>query len=422
MRSLFLIFWAAGIIFAVVRPGVGLALSLAAGRHQIPSRSDPITYAGPVLLAAAMMGLLLRHHSVPILRVQGWLASILVLGCVSTLVRSVFDWKVLSDPYVVEKVSLLLLYVIPLMLLVGVVSRSRARQDFLSLLVLIPIGLGALATLGIEASESVSSGRAAALGGGPIVLAQLVSIAILVLALVSPGDLWPVLRRRWLRRMAVVFLFAVLVGTRSRFPAIALLLSLSFVPGRSQQGAALFARQAPARWSSRFKQRMIVLILTATAGTVYLMSAGASRFLLLLNPSAEVARSRGEVLAAGVDLTGNSGPFGSGIGSFSFDPARAEVGDYPHNFILESLSELGWVMGAALLLLMGRTLVGGIRRSRAADFVFPILGVYAFLVAQTSGDLINSRYALVFVVLAAHQRLKMKGSEEARRPNIGAVT
>lgn len=98
-------------------------------------------------------------------------------------------------------------------------------------------------------------------------------------------------------------------------------------------------------------------------------------------------------------------PLGVGLGAWEGHVAVGEL-FYPHNLILELLSECGFVFGSFGLIPF---VLFFMARSRA---LFS-LGMFLFLAQQVSGDLNDARHLLCFSTLAVLDRLGMRGLRRA---------
>jgi hypothetical protein len=387
--------WAVAILVAFVYPGWGFAAALATGRHVLPSRSAGVIPAAPVFLAATLLGMAFRRIRAK--RDDGTECLALILA-LSVGVGSLLAVRLPIGlrPYADEKALLLLGVVVPLVLLTPFLSPRTIRSQFLRGMVVIPAGLGLLSWF--NAASAVDDGRAAALGGGPIVLAQLCGFGVIIL-FYSHGDVLSVLPKGGRKAFAIAIasvLVITLFETGSRFPAIAL--TAVFI------GETLIEEwngRRRNRTARRGRRRALVLAGLAAGTSMWfsIVANPGSRFALLRDPSMEFERSRLDVWMHGLDRTYSGGPVGHGLGSFpegAYGTAKAQ--SYPHNLVLELLSETGWVAGGLLLVSI---IVIAVRAAKRAQPVARALTVYSLLVAQVSGDLYNARYVFVFLAFAS---------------------
>lgn len=398
-------------MLAFARPGAGIAVALALGRHTFPDRTDPIVAAAPLLLAAATLGLLQEGR-----RIRLTPASILgasLLGIVTLVGYLASSDSVNPDVVYLagDKTFFLLAVSIPLLLLAPSLDHRIVRRDCLLTLVLVPIML-VLITIA-SGSTDANSGRSAALGGGPITLATAAGFAILIL-IFHDDELLPRLFApfsRVFRIGAGAFLLFGIVVTGSRQPLLSLMMviGLAFFTAAST-GSLVMDRREMRRRIRRIRAASMTLVVAGALGFVAFVTARPeSRFALLMDPSAELRRSRLPTWGAGFEQARSSGLLGHGFGSFATFPFPHQPLAYPHNIFLELWSEVGLVLGtvaaAAIVIALVRARRDGLR-------VLWLLAAYAFLGAQVSGDLYNSRYFMFFTVAALTVRLPRSGPEE----------
>ena len=391
------------VMLAFVRPGAGIAVALALGRHTFPDRSSPIVAAAPLLLFAACLGLYQEGRRLR-LTVASVVAAVLIT--VVTLVGYMVSSGTSDDAIQFlnnDKTFFLLAVSVPLVLLAPSLSDWIVRRDFLLALVLIPM---ALVFLSVLSGSSEESGRSTALGGGPITLATACGLAILILlfhddALVP--SMFSALSRPF-RMFSTTFLVAGMFLTGSRQPVLSLVLVLGMASftAASTSSAGLVGADARRR------------IRRIRAGSVFLVGIGAaslfafitakpdSRFALLLDPTAELRRSRLGVWQAGLDRVADGPLLGHGFGSFVTYQFPYDPLDYPHNLFIELMSETGLLVGGVASL----AIVWAVVASRRGSIrVIWLLAAFALLGVQFSGDLYNSRYLMFFIVAALTVRV-----------------
>ncbi len=399
-------------MLAYARPGAGIAVALALGRHTFPDRSDPIVSAAPLLLVAATLGLYQEGR-----RVRPTPPSIIAASLVGlvTLVGYLASSGSV-DPDIVflagDKTFHLLAVSIPLLLLAPSLDHWIIRRDFLLTLVLIPTVL-VLITIA-SSSTDVNSGRSAALGGGPITLATAAGFAILVLLFhddaVLPRSFAPF--SKIFRIAAGLFLLLGIVVTGSRQPLLSLMIviGLASFTAASTSSLVLSPREMRRR-VRRIRVASAALVASGVLGFVAFVSAQPdSRFALLLDPSAELRRSRMPTWIGGFEQARSGGLFGHGFGSFVTYAFPHQPLPYPHNIFLELWSEVGLVLGTIAAVSIAIALV---RARRNGLRTLWLLAAYAFLGAQVSGDLYNSRYLMFFTVAALTVRLDDVGRTDS---------
>ncbi len=402
MTDLFPFLILAAVSVAIWRPGLGIALALALGRTPFPSRDSPWVFAAAALVIAVVSSPLIeRNIRRPPLsrRLVIALAVTVTYGALVAVVSSA------ATQYASEKAMAVLFIVTPLALIIRRL-KPRDLRDF-------ELGLVGVAVLLATLAVAIpgENGRAAALGGGPIVLAQLCGIGAILLTsdLMNPVKVGLASSR--LGRIGSVLLIVALLlaalQTGSRMPVAALVLSMPLA-GRRPLGKLNSLRPSPTIGSKAKRVATMAVGLTAMGSIVIsqVLTEG-SRFALLQNPIAELERSRSDPWSTGLEVALDNLPLGTGIGGYeAIDPHFR----YPHNLFLELVAEMGVIGGAFGLL----ALIYTIRAFRAGPRKYSTLVVYTLLTVQFSGDLYNSRYFFVFLSLALSYMAR--GSAEPGRP------
>lgn len=85
-------------------------------------------------------------------------------------------------------------------------------------------------------------------------------------------------------------------------------------------------------------------------------------------------------------------PFGVGMGNWG-DATSLQWLEYPHNFILEAISELGYLSGILFLLPYFIFMKG-------KKNVFTLLAIFYFISSMSSGDITDSRFILVYAIFS----------------------
>jgi hypothetical protein len=383
-------------------PGVGLALALLVGRYPFPTRGQPLVLAALVLILFASLGMI-RSTKKDSSSYAKILAASLSIAASFGLIGSARLSLEAAD-YGIEKGLSVLFIVIPLIVAVTRLHETQL-SFFLGTLVVVPV---AFVILGVTAS---TSGRMSVLGGGPIVLAQLCGIAIIVLTqglnsavnLVAFSGLYRVLRPALL-----LLLILGMWRSGSRGPFLALFPALILCALISSTQIEFSARER-----SRAKSALIAIgtIPLSIAAVAYLLSRTDSRFALLRDLATEVDRSRGVAFQEGIHLLQDASLAGHGFGAYlQINPELR----YPHNFFLETVSEAG-LAGLIVVVLVIWSLVRSARLRNSLAFG---LTFYALTTAMFSGDIYNHRYLLVFAALASRlepQIVRHPGLESSRR-------
>lgn len=397
------------VMLAFVRPGAGIAVALALGRHTFPDRSAPIIAAAPLLLIAATLALYRERRAirltVPSVVAAVAIASVAFVGYLASSGTSDPAVQFLNN----DRTFFLLCVSVPLVLLAPSLSDWPVRRDFLLALVLVPTALVTLSVL-TGSSDAEGSGRSTALGGGPITLATAAGFAILIL-LFHDDDVLPSWFRELtkpFRAVTVLYLAVGVLLTGSRQPLLSLMIVLGMASFAAASGGSTLVSSAEAkRRMRRLRVASASLAIVGIAGLFAFVTARPdSRFALLLDPTRELRRSRLGVWEGGFERIADSPLFGHGFGSFVTYRFPHGSLDYPHNVFLELMGESGVLVGGVSSLLIVLGIV--VARSRSMR-VFWLLSVYALFGVQFSGDLYNSRYLMFFMVAALTVRLPVEG-------------
>ncbi len=386
----------AGIVtLAALRPGFGIGLALALGRHTFPDRVEPLAPAAPVLVAVAALSLAASGRgTVPRAK------QVIAVGLVGLVVLAgAFRQNTAYDDFVQllsdDKALFLTTALIPLLLIVPAMRFPDVRADVFRALIGIPL---VMTLLSIATGATDPSGRAAVLGGGPITLATACGFAILILLHydrpLAPDALQTL--ETPLRFAAGFVLVAGVILSGSRQPLLSLLIvvGLSIVAGYRKLQFGPDPERALKR-AKRLRVASMIGMGLAVAGLAQLVINDPNSRLALLadDPTAELRRSRLSVWFVGIDEVEKGGLGGSGFGSFALSDAAPLA--YPHNMVLELLAETGLIVGSFVLVILA---LAGWSASQTGNRLFAILALYAFLGTNFSGDLYNSRYFFFFLL------------------------
>jgi hypothetical protein len=408
-----IVIFSAALVLATIRPGFGFGMALALGRHTLPDRNNPIVAAAPLFILATALGIYLRHGGIRLTKLS------VLAPAVVAVVTAVGYFQVDSPDSSIrllatDKATNLALVLGPLLLLTPALADKVIRADVYRVLIAVPALLMTI-TLA-TGSVQESSGRAAALGGGPITLSTAAGFAVIVMVL-HPEPLWLQPFDTMIRLFSgAVFLVGMIV-TDSRQPLGSLMIIIGVI---GVTGAAKAAAANPDQL--RRQKRIRALSFAGILGGCALMYqliflSDANRFQLLANPAAELERSRLSTWRTGWDLARTGGPLGNGFGA-TFEVEGPEGLAYPHNFILELLSEVGLFLG---VLVLGGLVVLAVQAWNRGDRVLAVLGLYAFLGTNFSGDFYNSRYFFVFLTASAivgRQRRLATVAQPETRPEL----
>ncbi len=394
---------------AFFRPGMGIGVALILGRHTFPDRVTPIIAAAPLLCLASFVGYRLSGRA---LRLTGEsvtavlvITTIVIVGGFRHLSTSNDTIRMLSN----DKAFFLMAAVVPLLLLTNALRDQDVRTDFLRSILGISFLMAAL---------TVATGggdRAGALGGGPITLATFLGISIIVLVhhhdSLIPSEL-QAFETPIRIGLGLIYLYGIWL-TESRQPLLSLVLVLGAgsVAGLTRDRAHA-ASLKQLRRIRRLRSLSVMAIGLATVGLLQLIFGGSdSRFTLLANPGKEVGRSRAFVWDAGLEMARTAGILGHGFGATVVAQAP-EIVFYPHNIFLELFAEVGPVLTFIAGVVM---VVAGARATRSGHRLFGLLALYAFLGAQFSGDLYNSRFLFVFLLATTVVKAEAKAELPAKK-------
>lgn len=230
---------------------------------------------------------------------------------------------------------------------------------------------------------------------GPIIFARLMSLGGISALFVYRGAY---------KVLIFTLFFAATLWTESKGPLIGLLgVFIVYVCLRS-----------PKAWRPVIVATLLSIIV---AGFWFLTEnralLGAGRLLALvdvLTGSEPIASGSGSfgsrfvIFAESIGLIADH-PLGAGLGGWESTILNNMGLKYPHNLILEVVSEAGIVLGSIALL----PFIAFVAYPRSA---FSVLALYFFVVQQVSGDLQDARFLLLFSLLAV-----WVGRQEATTPS-----
>lgn len=393
-------------------PGVGLAIAAIAGRYEFPQRGpEALIEAGPLILLAALAGVASQsgksgRRTIATLLPAGLVWLLAIWGAVGGLLRGGID------PDGSERVFLLQLYVAPVCLLAAALTSGDLRQ-FRIWFVRIAAFLGAIA---LAVGSTDATGRAAALGGGPIPLAQLSMIALL-LVLLFKDQISPVAvdRRTETTLRAGLMVLFVIVGLRtaSRFPIIAVGLAALLMTAHIAVTGTNLTHLLKGRSRMVYKTAAFTCV-GLFVSLKFISVSTTERFSLLSSDIfGEYQRARGELFQYGWGEAIAALPFGYGVGGFplfhvggGLPPLR-----YPHNILLEVAGDYGIVGLTVLGYFLYRSFKVPCRDVVVEKYLF--LAYYALAIALTSGDIVHNRYFFLFstLLIVTKQRRNQMSSQ-----------
>lgn len=417
-------FLGAVLAFALWKPGFAAAVALFLGRQILTIGPLHIYAAITVVIAIGIrLGAELSISTRVRVNPKVWL-----MGATLAIVSGVGYVRIGDvginglNAYGQQKAYLILAVEVPLVLMVGWLSTDpKWRGQLFVGLVAIPLGLAIISGAGTH------TGRAVALDGGPITLAQFCLIAALILLFAWNSELRPIMRKypgatvgRWL---VLAFLVVVAFRTESRFPLIAFAFCVLFGilhRSRRSQGYSI---------GKRARTLLLVgMILVGLSAGINSLGSHSRYTLFLQDPSAEISRSRLPAWTVGLSEAREGGVLGLGFGAFPSSASGSTAADlqYAHNLELELLGEGGWFAGGLCIVVYFGLLMEVLRRRYTS---IASLTLFAFLVVQVSGDLYNSRLFFILLALglcshttAATKRQTDEGrflEEVEMRPRVG---
>lgn len=300
------------------------------------------------------------------------ISRLLTVGLLSILGAAAFflAYQLLATPSYEGKIGHFLLVIVAFGVMLGTCLQD---ERFLSRLPAALLILGGIALVLLVFNPSgYQEGRESYGDGNPIWMARCMSLA-------GVGAIWYIAHkgRLWAWGvLAVVIAAMTLTGSRGPIVALAIAAAYSLVnlsPKRRVQfaiaGVYLFAMLVLIQVGYDIIPDMRALSFGSTNGREFLYQYAADQIYL--------------------------NPYGIGVGNFQFRQFS-----YPHNIILEFLTEWGWVLGGAVIALI---VAGGVRLFRAPEEynILKLVFIVEIVNAQFSGDITTPRmlYALVFVGL-----------------------
>ena len=391
---------------------VFLGLFLLVGEYKADPRLAWIPFDLTVGLASVLLLFIAYHLAKLDVKYQKQLVYLFmgVAACAIPLL-----WTVWTD-FAVEKASRM--FTLTLLACAAPLLILRDRMDARLLLrTLTVIGLlmaaDALFSLWRDTGTWKEESRLTAMGSNTIALGRAAGIALIGI-LVSHG------RRRWLtlagKALAILVLVPVIFASGSRGPLIAIIVTM-----------ALFFLLFNAR---TLKQWLVMLL---TVGIIALALVVGS----MVAPQGSRERIEQSANADPTEDTRENASFAAryqavklslkriartplGLGWGGFAGISQELGvTYPHNLIVETFVEGGWVCGVLLcgtLVLLFRKAVKLARRSGSVTdrWVF-LLAVFMFINSLMSGDINDNR--LLFALLALASILEEMEPGRSHKPS-----
>jgi O-antigen ligase len=277
---------------------------------------------------------------------------------------------------------------------------ARARRHLLACM----FTAGAVyAVAGLLFGQVDQQGRAAAFGGGPNVYVRVIVFGIIGAVALA------VLYRRALFLLAVPVLAAAAVQSGSRGGVLAALATALFV-------LVLCAR----RMSWRGLAATGATVAAVLVGGAYLLdararAAGQARFVSGIFERDQFS-DRPELLAQGLRIAVAHPVLGGGLDSFYAWTGQVEDIGYPHNLVV-NVADIGGAVGVVLLAAVLVAYAAAARpwlRLPADQLALVAAACYVAIASMFSGDLYDSRFLWIFLVLVASGRVS---TGPGRRPD-----
>lgn len=358
----------------------------------------PMPATLPDLPKIAAVGLVVVLIAAP-KRDLPWPTAVLVaLTCVIPAIA----WGIMGpspeSDYAQSKALVLSAYVLPAVLFAPLLLRKHDLAPLAWAIASFGLVLGVVT---LQTNQNVA-GRAFPLEENPIWAARALGMAALAwwwLGNKSPAS------RTLVTRLAALFSFTALLYTGSRGPAAALVIALA--------GMLL---SDPAKRSLKAISLGVVVILAATA-SLLLPPTGIPRALTaLLQPLTGEATdyARIEMWQRSLSYMADN-PIGAGLGNWRSSGAGYSIYKYPHDLYLEVGVEVGWAALAALVTVLGLTLLNLWRNSATSQTARLCLGLLTFnaICVAVSGDMAAGVFFGTLSIGLCYGSLK-EGRENAR--------
>lgn len=276
-------------------------------------------------------------------------------------------------------------------------SDKSSIKLFIKSLFITSIAIVAMALAGLD-NIHVPTGRLTIDGGNPIWLARAVSIAafmLIILLLNNKIGLWKFI-------LFFVPTFFILISTGSRGPLLAMGIAL-FIIYFSNIKSFLLNKK------TLFNSFSILVFSIPIGLIIYTVSPDPFDRLFDFSP-ASTDSARLFLYQDAVNVIKNN-PMGVGLGNFE----NHSFFKYPHNLILEAFSELGWVPGLLLILMIIISFIG-LKQLAKGDIAGGILlGIFimAFINSMISGDLTSPKELYLLIPIGLNhfelkKRVKLK--------------
>lgn len=335
-----------------------------------------LTLAAGVVITLGIAAVALRN--------PGWIPRGALLVATTWVMFAPATIFVASNEYGSEKVAkfwtiTLLAALAPLFLL-----QTKLRRQIAAGAV---VGMGVVsAGLAFLVPDESQYGRLSALGSNTISMGRIAGAAALVLV---AWGMFAHGRRRWFAFAGAALAAAAMVQSGSRGPLVA-----------ATAAVGVLAILGAADRRSRMRRLLVIAVVGAAGWWLATTFAGfgAERITATLQggPDASIG-ARIQLILASLQLIGEH-PLGIGFGAL-YDNLPLGIAldssgwrQYPHNILIEALTDAGWLAGIALVVLIAAGLSQIRRTAHTADgAVWSGLAIFFVINAMVSGDLNDNR-------------------------------
>ncbi|MEE9208396.1 MAG: O-antigen ligase family protein, partial [Gemmatimonadota bacterium] len=331
-------------------------LFLFAGRFKTDPRFDwiPVDATAALFVLSVLAGVvvLLRRGRGP--HLSGTLLAVVGLGFVAWATAS-YAWSV-GGPYAEQKaLYIATLTYWPLVAAALVFAPERRRVERLFLMILL-FGLWLVVESAVAYLQAGGTGLLQVLGSNYLGVGRVLGPAFLIALTYRLLGNSTGLERRLLEA-SIVSTFAILLVLGGRGPLLATLvgaLPLFFLSSRVSQSFQLKVRH--------YARSLSLVAVAAVAGVGWLLVSGRVtttllRLMVLFDPGGgSSATQRVLRYQAAIPLWEQHPLVGQGIGSWPVLVRGVELRDYPHNILLEVLTETGIVGAVLFAVLVGAAL------------------------------------------------------------------